>query len=70
MLAKLRQIQIKPATFDEEGFVSKPEYASLNFTVELDSNESRKEILALFEVLRKEYINIEVEKTQGTLPDA
>ena len=69
MDAKIKKIQINPATIDKEGDISKEENAILTFEVPLDGLTQRKEIMALFEVLTREYVTVTVENPQLPLEE-
>ena len=64
MDAKIKKIQINPATFDDEGEIKKEESATLTFEVPLDGLIAQKEVIALFEVLTREYVTLSVENQQ------
>ncbi len=61
MDAKLKKIQITPVKFNKEGDVQKEEFATLTFEVPLDSLTQRQEVMALFDLLSREWVRIEVE---------
>lgn len=61
MDAKLKKIQITPVKFNKDGDVQKEEFATLTFEVPLDSLTQRQEVMALFEMLSREWVRIEVE---------
>lgn len=69
MDAKIKKIQINPATFDDEGEIKKEESATITFEIPLDGLTAKKEVMALFEVLTREYVKLEVENQQLTLTD-
>ena len=66
MEAQMKKLEIVPATHDEHG-VKKEEYAKILFAVPMDSLTQRKEIMALFEVLRSEFVALEVNPLQPPL---
>lgn len=61
MDAKLKKIQITPVKFNKDGDVQKEEFATLTFEVPLDSLTQRQEVMALFDLLSREWVRIEVE---------
>ena len=61
MDAKLKKIQITPVKFNKDGDVQKEEFATLTFEVPLDSLTQRQEVMALFDLLSREWVKIEVE---------
>lgn len=61
MDAKLKRIQITPMKFNKEGDVQKEEFATLTFEVPLDGLSQREEVMALFNLLSREWVKVEVE---------
>lgn len=64
MDAQLKQIQIKPATFDEKGLIKNHEYASITLNVPLDSKAQMEAVKSLFALLGKEWHLLEIEARQ------
>ena len=64
MDAKIKKIQITPATVNDDGDITKVETATLTLDIPLDTKSAKKEVIALFEVLTQEYVTIAVENTQ------
>ena len=61
MDAKLRKVQVTPMKFNKEGDVQKEEFATLTFEVPLDSLSQREEIMALFDLLSREWVKVQIE---------
>jgi hypothetical protein len=61
MDAKLKKIQITPMKFNKEGDVQKEEFATLTFEVPLDGLSQKEEVMALFNLLSREWVKVEVE---------
>lgn len=61
MDAKLKRIQITPMKFNKEGDVQKEEFATLTFEIPLDGLSQREEVMALFNLLSREWVKVEVE---------
>ena len=51
MEAELKQMNLKPATFDKEGNLVNEEYASITLNVSLYSEEQREAVEDLFDLL-------------------
>ena len=67
MDAQMRKIEIISATHDDDG-VKKDEFAKILFTVPMNTLKQRKEVMALFEVLRSEFVALEVIPFQQIIP--
>ena len=64
MDAKLKKIQVVPATIDADGEITRDEFAALTFEVPLDSITAKKEVMALFSYLTTEFVKVEVSSDQ------
>ena len=60
MDAKLKRIQVTPLKFDKEGEVQKEEFSTITLEVPLDSRSQREEMLKLFELLKAEWVKLEI----------
>lgn len=63
MDAQLKQIQVKPATYDKDGGITKEEYATLTVNIPMDSAGQREGVVDLLSLLSREFIHIEVSAT-------
>ena len=64
MDAQLKKIQVVPVTFDKDGDVAKDEHATLTFEVSMDTKAQREAVVSLFELLRSEFVSVEVSPYQ------
>ena len=69
MDAKLKKLVINPAVIGKKGEISKDECATLTFEVPLDTMTAKKEVIALFETLSKEFVVLEVDNPQMRTTD-
>ena len=67
MDAQLKQLQIKPATFDKESLMVNHEYASITLNVPLDSASQREAVVELLDLLNKEWCVIEIDGKQSKM---
>ena len=66
--AKITQVQSKGAKRNNEGEIVQEPYASVTLNVPLDSEEQRKGVLSYLELLREEWVVLEISTKQGKLP--
>lgn len=64
MQATLKQISIKPASKNDEGEVTRSEYANINFHVDLGTAEGKAEIMKLLSYLDNEEVFLAVTALQ------
>ncbi len=71
MDAKLKKIQITPMKFDKDGDVQKEEFATLTIEVPMDSAGQREAIVAMLQLLSREWVVLSVEgKSPGAVATA
>ena len=71
MDAKLKKIQITPIKFDKDGDVQKEEFATLTIEVPMDSAGQREAIVAMLQLLSREWVVLSVEgKSPGAVGTA
>ena len=71
MDAKLKKIQITPMKFDKDGDVQKEEFATLTIEVPMDSAGQREAIVAMLQLLSREWVILSVEgKSPGAVGTA
>ncbi len=71
MDAKLKKIQITPMKFDKDGDVQKEEFATLTIEVPMDSAGQRESIVAMLQLLSREWVVLSVEgKSPGAVGTA
>lgn len=71
MDAKLKKIQITPMKFDKDGDVQKEEFATLTIEVPMDSAGQREAIVAVLQLLSREWVVLNVEgKSPGAVSTA
>lgn len=71
MDAKLKKIQITPMKFDKDGDVQKEEFATLTIEVPMDSAGQREAIVAMLQLLSREWVILTVEgKSPGAVGTA
>ncbi len=71
MDAKLKKIQITPMKFDKDGDVQKEEFATITIEVPMDSAGQREAIVAVLQLLSREWVVLSVEgKTPGAVGTA
>ena len=68
MDAQLKQVSIKPATFDKESVLVNEGYATLTLNIPMDSAEQRQAIIDLMDILSAEWCFLEIEAKQIKLP--
>lgn len=71
MDAKLKKIQITSMKFDKDGNVQKEEFATLTIEVPMDSAGQREAIVAMLQLLSREWVVLNVEgKSPGAVGTA
>jgi len=67
MDAQIKKITIVPPKLDKEGFQITQETATITLAVPIDTGIQKEAVKALFDILSKEWVKVEITAQQQTL---
>ena len=62
MIAELKQVLIKPASYNKKGELSHDKYAAININVVMTNEDDEQAVRDLFDLLREKQVSLEIRK--------